>query len=78
MILNPNDADAMAASGYVQVTIGNPELGLQQLEMALKHNPADPIWYHWVRGASLCLLGRYGEALTDFDFCVPLNPGVMR
>jgi len=65
--LNPNDADVLAASGYMQAGIGNPELSLRHLEMALERNPADPAWYHWMRGLTLSLLGRHEEALIDLD-----------
>src|SRR5262249_53486081 len=49
LMLNPNDADAIAGSGYIQVVAGDPELGLRQLDMALERNPSSPAMYHWLR-----------------------------
>ena len=76
--LNSNDADGLAASGYIQVAIGDPQLGLRQLNMALERNPSNPAWYRWMRGVSLTMLGRYDEALADFTSFGRLNPSVMR
>jgi adenylate cyclase len=63
--LNPNDADALAVSGYINAFIGDAALGLRQLDMALERNPSDPVWYHWMRGIALSSLGRYEEALAE-------------
>ncbi len=78
LALNPNDTDGLVASGYVQVALGNSELGLRQLEMALERNPAVTPWYHWMRGVSLSLLGRHGEALVELDSFNPPNTSVMK
>jgi len=60
--LNPNDA----------------ELGLKQLDMALEHNPSNPSWYHWTRGTSFSILGRFDEALADLVRVSPSNASVIR
>ena len=34
--LNPNDADVLAVSGYIQCAAGDAELGFRQMEMAME------------------------------------------
>ena len=37
------------------------------MKMALERNPTNPRWYHWVTGVTLATLGRYEEALKEYD-----------
>jgi adenylate cyclase len=67
LAINPNEADVLAASGLIHAVIGDPEAGLQQMEMALERNPLNPPWYLWTRGFILLMLRRYEEALRAFN-----------
>jgi len=78
LLLNPNDVDCLAASGYIHVAIGDSEMGLRQLDMALERSPFSRSMYHWLRGVSLTLLRRYDEALADLAFFNPPNPSILR
>src|SRR5262249_49146066 len=78
LVLNPNDADVLAVSGFVQVAAGDSELGLQQLDMALERNPFSPAMYHWLRGVSLVMLGRYDESVLEFACFNTPNLSTMR
>jgi Flp pilus assembly protein TadD len=37
------------------------------MKLALERNPTNPRWYHWVIGVTLATLGRYEEALKEYD-----------
>src|SRR5262249_7478597 len=73
--LNPNDANVMACSGYVQALTGDPEGGLQQMAAALERNPTS--WYHWLRGIILYLQGAFEEAVRAFSLHSPVNPSLL-
>jgi len=76
--LNPNDADVLVISSFIQATCGDSELGLLHMEMALERNPSCPRWYDWVRGVTLNLVGRYDEAVAAFDLYGRPNADVLR
>jgi adenylate cyclase len=78
LALNPNDADVLIVSGYIQCGVGDAELGLCQVAMAMERNPSSPTWYHWLHGICLCLHGRFTNALVELDRYVPPNPNVMK
>ena len=61
--LNPNDADVLALSGFIQCIAGDADLGLRQMGMAMQRNPSNPTWYNWYLGICLCIAGRYDHAL---------------
>lgn len=67
LALNPNDADVLAAAGYIEAGLGDPEAGLRNMELAMERNPTNPRWYHWVTGVTLAILGRYEDALKEYD-----------
>jgi tetratricopeptide (TPR) repeat protein len=76
--INPNDADNLALGSYIEISIGDPEVGLQQIARAFERNPTNPPWYHWLKGIDLQLLGRYAEALAEYDQFGPPNPSIMK
>ena len=76
--LNPNDADVLVVSSFIQAACSDFELGLLHLEMALERNPSHPRWYDWVRGLTLNLVGRYNEALAAFDLYGRPNVDVLK
>ena len=78
LAINPNDANILAASGYIHALTGDPEEGLRQMGSALERNPSSPSWYHWLRGTILYILGRFEEALRAFNLHSPPNPSILR
>jgi TolB-like protein/Flp pilus assembly protein TadD len=78
LTINPNDANVLAASGYVHALTGDPEAGLRQMGTALERNPSSPSWYHWLRGTILYILGRFDEALRAFNLHGMSNPSILR
>jgi TolB-like protein/class 3 adenylate cyclase/Flp pilus assembly protein TadD len=68
--INPNHAEVLAVSGYIDAAIGNPEVGLRHTEMALERDPQKLSWHHWLRqfrGIILFMSGQFEEALRDFN-----------
>ncbi len=78
LALNPNDADVLAVASMVETALGDPETGLRNLAMARERNPTNPPWYHWLSGSVLAMLGRYDEALAEYDQFGPPNVDVMK
>jgi tetratricopeptide (TPR) repeat protein len=76
--LNPNDADVLAISGYLQAACGHSQLALLHMEMARERNPTSPPWYNWVNGGAFYLMGRYEDALAAFNLFGRPNPSVLR
>jgi tetratricopeptide (TPR) repeat protein len=76
--LNPNDADVLAVSGFIQTACGHSELGLLHMEMARERNPSNPPWYNWIMGGTLYLVGRYDDALAAFDLFGRRNAATLR
>lgn len=71
--LNPNDTDVHVVSGFIRAFTGDGEAGLTQIDLAIDRNPTHPSWYHWVRANILYILGRFEEALRDFNLHSPIN-----
>jgi len=76
--LNPNDADVLILSSYIQAACGDLKLAEAQMEMALERNPSHPRWYDWIRGATLSQFGRYDEAIAALDLYGEPNADVLR
>jgi Flp pilus assembly protein TadD len=76
--LNPNDSDVLAVASYIEVALGDPETGLRNMAMARERNPTNPRWYHWVSGVTMATLGRYDDALAEYDQFGPPNIDVMK
>lgn len=65
--LNANDTEARAMYGNLLTYIGEPEKGLEQIELAKRHNPFDWSWTHWVKGIAYFTARRYDEAIDTFN-----------
>jgi TolB-like protein/Flp pilus assembly protein TadD len=76
--LNPNDADVLALASYVEAALGDPEASLRYMKLALERNPTNPRWYHWVTGVALATLGRYEEALKEYDQFGPPHADIFK
>ena len=75
--LNPNFALGHAGLGYALAVGGEPELGLESLELALRLSPRDPflaIYAPTVRYMALFALGRYEEALAVCRSTAEMHP----
>jgi adenylate cyclase len=62
--LNPNNADALVAMLYFQVSIGKPQEALQTFARALRLNPHPPGWYYWAVGIAQIANGQYENAVA--------------
>ena len=78
LALNPNDADVLAIAGYIEAGLGDPEASLRNMKLALERNPTNPRWYHWVTGVALANLGRYEEALKEYDRYGPPHADIFK
>jgi len=76
--INPNDADALIIAAYIETALGDAETGLKNMAMALERNPTNPPWYHWLRGGTLSILGRYEEAVAEFDQYGAPNAAILK
>jgi DNA-binding SARP family transcriptional activator len=61
--INPNDADATAASGLPLAATGHAEEGIERFRLAMRLNPYHPEWYWEDLGSVLYLAGRYEDAV---------------
>ena len=64
-MLNPNLAHAWIGSGWVNVRLGEPELGLERLRDAMRLSPLDPITFviYGATAAAHFFAGRFDEAV---------------
>src|SRR5262249_36615485 len=69
--------DVLAVASYVEAGLGDPEAGLRNMRLAMERNPTHPRWYHWVMGVTLSILGRFEEALKEYDQFGPPNADVI-
>jgi adenylate cyclase len=76
--INPHDADILTLGSYVEISAGDSERGLRQIALAMELNPTNPPWYHWLKGLDLALLGRFDEALVEYDQFGPPNPSILK
>jgi len=65
--LSPNNADARAMRAIILNHTGNPEEALQEVSLAIRHNPSHPNWYLIGPGRALFMLERYQEALPYLE-----------
>jgi TolB-like protein/Tfp pilus assembly protein PilF len=66
LALNPNDANAMAASGVVLAALGRAEEGIDRIREAMRLNPYHTEWYWMDLGMTLYLARRYADAVEAF------------
>ena len=78
LALNPNDADVLAVASYVEAALGDPEASLRNMKLAVERNPTNPRWYHWVMGVTMTTLGRYEEALKEYDQYGPPHADIFK
>ena len=74
LTLNPNSADVHTMRGQVLNYLGRPEEGLQEIDLAIRHNPHHPDWYLIGIGRAYYMLGRYEEAMPHVERLVTAAP----
>jgi adenylate cyclase len=74
LALNPNSADVRTMRGMVLNFLGRPEEGLNDIELAIRHNPHHPDWYLIGIGRANYMLGRYEEAIPHIERLVAATP----
>ncbi len=65
--LNPNGADSRAMRAAIYNFIGRSEEALEEVTIAIRHNPNHPHWYLIAPGRALFMLGRYDEAVPYLE-----------
>jgi TolB-like protein len=64
---NPNNADAVAWMGELQIYLGKPQGALVACAAALRLNPRPPGWYFWIMGMAQISSGQYEEAVATLS-----------
>lgn len=67
LMLNPNDANAMATYGGTLAMLGRHEEGLVHLREAMRLNPYHPPWYWISLGNIFYMMHRYEDALEAYS-----------
>jgi adenylate cyclase len=62
--LNPNDPEARRYYGNFLVATGNPNAGIEQIDLGRQLNPFDTRWVPWIRGIACFTARRYDEAIA--------------
>ena len=62
--LNPNDVKVLGIYGFYLTAVGNPDRAIEQLDLAVQHNPLEPSWITRVRGIAYLTAGRYDDAIS--------------
>src|SRR5262245_13145926 len=79
LALNPNLAAAWNFSGWIKISLGQPEAGIERVSRALRLSPNDPqafSMYGAVAAAHLAA-GRYAEALSWAERAVRDRPNLL-
>jgi TolB-like protein/DNA-binding winged helix-turn-helix (wHTH) protein/Flp pilus assembly protein TadD len=71
----PNDSQAVAGIGYVQMRQGRWQESIDHLDHALELDPLNPR-HLWNKGTCLTLLRRYDEAELAFNQAIEAAPGM--
>jgi adenylate cyclase len=62
--MNPNDPEARGIYGLFLSAVGEAERGIEQFDIAKRHNPFDYSWMPWVKGIAYFTAHRYEEAIA--------------
>jgi len=77
--LNPGSALAWTASGYARTSFGDPALGFEHLEAALRLDPLSPLRPNvlGLQGFARLAQGQFREAITLLNQSVQLRPELL-
>ena len=77
--LNPGSSGAWLARGFATSTFGDPGLGVEQLEMALRLDPLSPFRANilGMQGFARLVQGRYGDAVALLRQSTQLRPEIL-
>jgi len=62
--LNPNDPVARRYYGMILTATGNPDAGIEQIDLGKHLNPFDTRWVPWDRGIACFTARRYDDAIA--------------
>ncbi|TGS16865.1 adenylate/guanylate cyclase domain-containing protein [Mesorhizobium sp. M2E.F.Ca.ET.209.01.1.1] len=65
--INPNNSDAVAWMGELEIYLGKPQAALTACAEALRLNPRPPGWYFWIIGMAQISTGHYEEAVASLS-----------
>jgi TolB-like protein len=79
LALNPNLAMAWTCSGWVKMSLGKPELAIENLTHAIRLSPHDPYLFSTQTAMASAHLaaGRYDEALSWAEMATRLKPNYL-
>jgi Predicted integral membrane protein len=63
--LNANDPEARRYYGLFLTAVGEPDAGIEQIELGRRLNPFDTRWVPWIRGIAYFTAHRYEEAIAS-------------
>jgi len=74
--LNPNLASAWIFSGWVKISLGEPEAAIERISHAMRLSPYDPYMFgmHSAMASAHLSAGRYAEALYWAEKAMRANP----
>jgi adenylate cyclase len=75
LLLNPNDAFAISNRGTIAIYAGQPELGIPDLEQAMRIDPGFSHQYLHNLGIAHLFLGHYETAVMTFEERIRIFPG---
>lgn len=75
--LNPNSADCHAMHAAILNFVGKPEQAVDEIALAMRHNPIYPNWYLMILGRTHFMLQRYQEALPYLERLLNAGDEVM-
>jgi tetratricopeptide (TPR) repeat protein len=79
LVLNPNLALAWLFSGWVKISLGDPEAALERITRAMHLSPRDPhtLTTHAAMASAHFIAGRYNDAFSWAEMAVREKPTVM-
>lgn len=74
LALDPNHADGHMWKAIVAGFAGIPEVGVKEVQLAMKLNPGSPFWYLFALGNACFAMGSYKECISACRRAIEKNP----